>query len=90
MTLCVTKMVCEYAMIDDDEFEVFNVLRFNSPIPTLSTEEATGLHVIYIDKFRYDQELLCGQEHVIAAYAQFAKGRHEMFLLYERPSSTPT
>ena len=61
----------EYSILDDDEFEVFDVLHANGPPPLIP--HTTGSHVVYIDKTRYDQDLLRGQEHAVAAYTQISK-----------------
>ena len=75
----------DYAIVDDDEFEVFDVVHVRGPLPRVPHN--IGLHVVYVDKTRYDQDLLRGQEHAMAAYAQIAKDvPRSTFFMNGRPA----
>ena len=79
--MCIPSM--DYAIVDDD-FEVFDVVT-ETRLPQVNVCE-NAIRVVYIDKERYDRELLRGQEHAIAAYSQFAKDVHRCaFFMNGRP-----
>lgn len=69
--------VCKDKMFLNDEendgVEILDLVdRNRSTIPTVALQ-VNSRHVVYIDKYRYDCDLLVGQRTVMAAYAQLQR-----------------
>lgn len=62
----------EFAFFMREEFEVFDYIG-KEPLPVIKFDDMHVDHVIYVDRKRYDSELLRGQETAVAAYNQLAK-----------------
>ena len=56
----------------DDEYEVFNVIDEYDTLPMIAVK-ADSISTVYVDKKRYDDNLLQGQETKIKAFVQAKK-----------------
>lgn len=56
----------------DEEYEVFNVINEYDTLPTIAVK-ADSISTVYVEKKRYDENLLEGQETKIKAFIQATK-----------------